>query len=131
MKLTGCSFAGTSNYGTRFSQQVEGAGDTTPIQITKLTDASSTGLFRDALVGSFNSNAVITFLRTGTHEPREYMRVELFSCGIVDFSIDSGGDDRSVERFGIRYGAMNVISWGYDAQGTPAGRASANIKSMA
>jgi len=131
MKLTGCSLSAAMNYGQRFAMQVEGGGDVTPVQVSKVTDASSTGMFREALLGNADKNAVITFLRTGTDGPQEFMRVELEGCAIVDFAIASGGDDRAVEKFSIRYGRMSVISWGYDARGQAAGQAMAMIENIA
>lgn len=131
MQLTGCSLAAAMNYGQRFSMQAEGGGDVTPVQVSKITDASSTGLFREALLGTFDKNAVIVFMRTGTDAPQEYMRIELEGCGIVDFSIDSSGEDRATEQFGIRYGRLTVISWGFDARGQATGQAMAMIENLA
>ena len=90
-------------------------------------------MFREALLGSFDKNAVVTFLRTtpGGTGPQEYMRVELEGCGIVDFSIEGTGADRATETFGIRYGRMTVISWGFDARGQAAGQAMAMIENVA
>ncbi len=133
MKLASCSLAASTNYGQRFSMQVQGGGDVTPVQVTKVTDASSTGMFREALLGTFDKNAVVTFLRTtpGGTGPQEYMRIELEGCGIVDFAIDGAGGERATETFGIRYGRMTVISWGYDARGQAAGQAMAMIENVA
>ncbi|HWT08074.1 MAG TPA: type VI secretion system tube protein Hcp [Roseomonas sp.] len=131
MKLTGCSFSASANYGQRFAMQVEGGGEVTPVQVTKMTDASSTGLFRESLLGSFDKNAVVVFLRTGPDGPQEFMRIELEGCGIVDFAIDSVGEERASETFSIRYGRMSVISWGYDARGQAAGQALAMIENVA
>ena len=131
MKLIGCTFAGAVNYGQRFAMQVEGGHDGAPVKISKLTDASSTGLFRESLLGSFDKNVAITFLRTGTDGPQEYMRLELEGCGIVDFAIDSGGDERATEHFSIRYGRISVISWGYDARGQPTGKSMAMFENVA
>jgi type VI protein secretion system component Hcp len=128
MHLDGCSFAGAVSVGQHASVQVEGGAEAAPVQVTKVTDASSTGLFRDSLFGTFDQNVVITFLRTGTDGPQEYMRLELEGCGIVNFAIDSDGMERATERFSIRYGRMTVISWGFDARGQPAGKAMAVIE---
>ena len=123
MKLTSCSFAGSVNYGQRFAMQVPGGGEVTPVQVTKVTDASSTGLFREALLGTFDKNVVIVFVRTGTQGPQEYLRLELQGCGLVDFRIDGAGEDRSNESFAIRYGQMSVISAMFDAAGQQNGQA--------
>lgn len=132
MTLTGCSLAAATNYGQRFSMQVQGGGDVTPVQVTKVTDASSTGLFRESLLGTFDKNVVITFLRTSPGGgPQEYMRIELEGCGIVDFSINSDGEDRATEKFAIRYGRMSVVSWGYDTRGQATGQAFAMIENIA
>ncbi|MBW6400955.1 type VI secretion system tube protein Hcp [Roseomonas sp. HJA6] len=117
MKLLTCSFAGSVNYGQRFAQKTDGGGDVTPVTVTKVTDASSTGLFREALLGTFDKNVVITFMRSGPDGPQEYLRLELQGCGLVDFQMDSGGDKRATERFSIRYGQMSVISSGFDKAG--------------
>src|SRR5690606_20269460 len=71
MDLTSCSFAASSNFGQRSAEQIQGAGDVTDVAITKVTDASSVGLFREALLGEFDKNVVITFLRTGRAGPQE------------------------------------------------------------
>lgn len=132
MLLTGCSFAAATNYGHRFAMQVEGGGDVTPVKVTKVTDASSTGLLREALLGAnFDKNVAIVFLRTGEAGPQEFMRVELEGCGIVDFTVDSGADERATETYLIRYGRMSVISWSYDARGQAAGQAMAMIENVA
>jgi type VI secretion system secreted protein Hcp len=133
MQLKSCSFSASMNYGQRISSQVEGGGDVTPILITKLTDASSTGLFREALLGTFDKNVVIAFLRTGVSgtEPQEYLRVELQGCGIVEFGIVGSGEDRAVETFAIRYGRMTVVSWRYDANGQSAAQGMAMIENIA
>lgn len=131
MQLAFCSLSGSISYGQRFSMGVAGGGDVMPVQVGKVTDASSTGMFREALLGSHDKNAVITFLRTGPNGPQEYMRVELEGCGIVDFAIASGGDERATETFALRYGRMSVLSWGYDARGQAAGQAMAMIENIA
>lgn len=131
MKLASCSLTAAMNYGERISTQVTGGGDVTPVQITKLTDASSTGMFREALLGSFDKNAVITFMRSGTGDPQEYLRVELQGCGIVEFGIDSAGEERATESFSIRYGRMTVISWRYDASGQASAQGMAMIENVA
>lgn len=131
MKLTRCTFVGSMDYGQRFAGQVEGGGEATPVEVEKVTDASSTGMFREALLGTFDKNVVITFLRTGPDGPQEYMRLELEGCGIVDFSIDGAGAERAVEKFSIRYGRMSVISWGYDGRGHAAGQAMAMFDNKA
>ncbi len=131
MYLTSCSLSAAANYGQRYGAQAQGGGEVTPVLISKITDASSTGMFREAILGNTNQNAVITFLRTGADGPKEYMRVELQNCGIVDFAIDSGGDERGTETFAITYGRMTFISWAYDAGGSPTGRAMATIENAA
>ena len=89
-------------------------------------------MFRESLLGTFDKNVVITFLRTSPGGgPQEYMRIELEGCGIVDFGIDSGGEERATEKFSIRYGRMSVISWGYDTRGQPTGQAFATIQNVA
>lgn len=128
MKLTACSLAAGINYGQRFAMQVEGGGDVTPVQVSKLTDASSTGLLREALLGDATKNAVITFLRTGTHGAQEYMRIELEGCAIVAFGIDGGAEDRAVESYSINYGKMSVLSWSYSDSGQAMGQALAMIE---
>lgn len=131
MVLSSCSFAGAINFGQRFAMQVEGGHDATPVKVSKLTDASSSGLFRESLLGSFDKNVAITFLRTGEDAPQEYMRLELEGCGIVDFAIESGGLSRAVETFSIRYGRMSVISWGYDARGQPTAKSMTMFENVA
>ncbi|MEO3473463.1 type VI secretion system tube protein Hcp [Roseomonas sp. CAU 1739] len=130
MKLTSCSLAAAVNYGQRYSLQLQGGGDVTPILVSKVTDASSTGMFREAILGKADQNAVIIFMRTGPDGPQEYMRLEIENCGIVDFTVDSSGDDRATEKFGISYGRMSVISWGFDASGQAAGQAMAMIENV-
>jgi len=131
MELLSCSFAGSVNYGQRYAMQVAGGGDVLPVQVTKLTDASSTGLFREALLGSFDKNVVITFLRTGPDGPQEYLRLELEGCGLVDFQIDSPAEERATERFAIRYGQMSVISMTFDDRGQTNGQAFAVVTNQA
>lgn len=129
-ELLSCSFAGSVNYGDRYAMQVPGGGDVTPVLVTKITDASSTGLFREALLGSFDKNVVITFLRTGRDGPQEYLRLELQGCGLVDFQIDSD-HQRATERFAIRYGQMSVISTTFDADGQANGQSFAVLTNQA
>jgi len=130
MELLTCNFAGSVNYGGRYAMQVPGGGDVTPVQISKITDASSSGLFREALLGSFDKNVVISFLRTGTDGPQEYLRLELLGCGLVDFQIESG-HERATERFAIRYGQMSVISTTFDVGGQPRGQSFAVLTNQA
>lgn len=132
MKLSTCSLAASVNFGQRFGLQQQGGGDVTPVQVTKVSDASSTGLFREALLGKADRHVVITYMRTTPGGgPQEYMRFELEDCGIVEFSVESGGEERATENFAISYGRMSVISWGYDTKGQPTGRAMASIQNVA
>lgn len=131
MKLTNCTLAASMTMGQRFSLSVEGGADVTPIQITKTTDASSTGMFREALLGKADQPAVIIFVRTGPAGPSEYMRFELENCGLVDFSIASGGEERAIESFAISYGRMTVISMVYDSPGTPTAAGMAVVQNFA
>jgi type VI secretion system secreted protein Hcp len=127
MDLKSCSFAAGSNFGQRSSEQIQGAGDVTDVTITKLTDASSTGLFREALLGEFDKNVVITFMRTGRAGPQEYLRLELQQCGISSFGSQSVGNDRPVESFSIRYGRMVITSFAFDKGGQATAQGTATI----
>lgn len=118
MQLSSCSFAGSMNYGGRAAEAVANQSDTTPVTVTKLTDASSPGLLRQAILGAFDNQAVIVFLRTGPRGDQvEFLRLELQDCGITGFSIEGTLADRAAESFTIRYAAMEVKSYTFDAAG--------------
>lgn len=127
MDLKSCAFAAASNFGQRSSDQIQGAGDVTDVTITKLTDVSSTGLFREALLGEFDKNVVITFLRSGRVGPQEYLRLELQECGISSFGTKSEGNGRPVESFSIRYSRMVITSFSFDRGGTATAQGTATV----
>lgn len=118
MELLSCNFAGSLNYGSRAADTVENQSDASPVTISKVTDASSPGLLRQAILGAFDNQAVIVFLRTGpAGDQVEFLRLELQDCGITSFGIEGGGTERAVESFTIRYAAMEVKSYTFDAAG--------------
>lgn len=115
MPLESCQWAGSMNYGARSSERTSDTADASPVVITKVTDASSTGLLRQAILGDFSNQAVIVFLRTGTGgKAEEYLRLELQDCGIVGFDIAGTGDERSLETYTIHYAAMDVRSFTFE-----------------
>lgn len=128
MKLTSCTVAAAIEYGVQFTSLTTGAANATPIQITKLTDASSTGLFREAILGAAPQKLAITFLRSGPAGPQEYMRIQAEECGIMDFSIESGGDERATEKFAIIFGRLSILSWEFDLDGVATSQAMVTIE---
>lgn len=118
MELSACSFGGSINYGMHAGAARDSETDATPVKVTKLTDASSPGLLRQAIFGSFDNPAVIVFLRTGPDKKQEeFLRLELTDCGIVGLSLESVGGERNTEMYEIRYGMMQVKSFTWDASG--------------
>lgn len=128
MKLTSCSLTAAINYATQSSVQLQSSADAPPALVTKLSDASSTGLFRESLLGTSSQPVVIIFVRTGTDGPQEYMRFELEECGIMDFAVESGADERATEKFAITFNRLTVISWDYNSRGEAMGQAMATIQ---
>lgn len=115
MALESCQWSGSMNYGARSSERTSDTADASPVVVTKLTDGSSTGLLRQAILGDFSNQAVIVFLRTGTGgRGDEYLRLELQDCGIVSFDVTGAGDQRNVESFTIQYAAMEVRSFTFE-----------------
>jgi type VI protein secretion system component Hcp len=115
IRLLSCQWSGSINYGARSADGVSDAADASPVVITKVTDSSSTGLLRQAILGDFRNSAVIVFIRTGSGgKPDEYLRLELENCGIVDFGIANHDGERSTETYTIQYGAMDVRSFAFE-----------------
>jgi type VI protein secretion system component Hcp len=115
MRLLSVEFAGQINYGQRTGTHATGSTDAAPLRIAKETDGSSTGMLRNALLGTHDKGVAIIFLRTGDGAaPQEYMRVELENAGIRDYELSGGADDRSIETYSIAYGTMTLITWAFD-----------------
>lgn len=115
ISLEACQWSGSMNYGGRAAEQTTNTADAAPVVITKVTDAASPGLLRQAILGDFSNQAVITFVRTGeTGKVEEYLRLELQDCGITSFDITSTGGQRSLETFTIKYAAISVRSFTFE-----------------
>jgi type VI protein secretion system component Hcp len=109
--LGSCSFSGRVGHPQMAEAQSGFEGEVPPLRITKVTDASTVGLLREALMGrSNNQPVVIVFVRTGDSGPQEYMRVEMTGCGIVAFDME-GGEDRQTETYDIRCENMTITTW--------------------
>jgi len=117
MSLESCSFQGSMNFGQRAAEQMKGGGDISDVRVTKVTDASSPGLLRLALLGDFSHAAVIVFLRTGGGAQEEYLRLELRDCGITSCQIDSLDGERSIETYTIRFATLDINSFLFDTRG--------------
>lgn len=112
IKLSGCSFAGRVSHPQFTTPQSEFEGEVEPVRVSKVTDASSVGLLREALTGRFDQPAVIVFVRTTADGPSEYLRLEMQNCGITQFDM-AGAQERQTETYEIRCSAMTIMSWRY------------------
>jgi type VI protein secretion system component Hcp len=97
-------------------------GEAPPVKIVKRTDAATVGLMREMLANPVMRSATITFVRTDTDGPAEYLRYEMVGCNIVGFEFLSVGDNRSHETFEILYKQLTIKAFaGTDgAQGAQA-----------
>jgi len=113
IRLTSCSFGGRVSHAQHTSRPTDFEGEARPVRVTKMTDASTVGLLRDALTGRFDQPVVIIFVRTGAAETTEYIRLEMRNCGITEFDM-AGGEDRQAESYQIRCETMSVTTWRFD-----------------
>lgn len=110
IKLSSCGFSGRVGHPQMTEAQSGFEGEVPPVRVTKVTDASSVGLLREALMGRFDTPVVIVFVRTGNSGPQEYIRLELEGCGIVEFGME-GAEERQTESYSIRCEQMTITTW--------------------
>ncbi|MBR0684071.1 type VI secretion system tube protein Hcp [Roseomonas eburnea] len=110
IKLSSCNFGGRVSHPQLTTKQSEFEGEAQPVRVTKVTDASSVGLLREALTGRFDQPVVIVFVRTTNSGPAEYIRLEMQDCGIVEFDM-AGGEERQTESYEIRCSMMTLTTW--------------------
>lgn len=110
IRLASCSFSGRVGHPQMAEAQKEFEGAMPPVRVTKVTDASSVGLLREALMGRFDVPVVIIFVRTGNQGPQEYIRLEMEGCGIVAFGMD-GAEERQTESYSIRCEVATITTW--------------------
>ena len=111
--LTSCSYGGSVSRPQLTAAPSEFEGEAQPVKVTKVTDASTISLLREALMGNFKQPVVIVFVRTGEGSAAEYLRIEMENCGITDFSM-SGGEDRQSESYEIRCSTMSITTWRFN-----------------
>lgn len=110
IRLASCSFAARVGHPQMTEARSGFEGEAPPVRVSKLTDASSVGLLREALMGRFDQPVVIAFVRTGQQGPQEYMRIEMEGCGIVAFGME-GAEERQTETFDIRCEQITITTW--------------------
>ncbi|BDG73401.1 type VI secretion system tube protein Hcp [Roseomonas fluvialis] len=92
-------------------RNVDFGGEAPPLKIVKRTDAATVGLMREMLGTPGLRSAVVTFVRTDTDGPAEYLRYEMTGCSIVGFEFASFGDNRSHETFEILYKRLTIKAY--------------------
>lgn len=122
--LTGCELAVQANTQARAmsgggNSRIDFGGEAPPVIVRKLTDAATTGLMIEMLLGRAPRQAVIAFTRIEADGPVEYLRYELERCTVVGFELADIGDERPTETFSLRYGQLNMITFagGHGAKG--------------
>jgi type VI protein secretion system component Hcp len=116
IQLLQCALVADANVQARAMSGQGGAsldfgGDAPPIKVVKQTDAATVGLMREMLAAPVMRTATITFVRTDTDGPAEYLRFELVGCNVVGFEFLSSGEDRSNETFDINYKQLTIMAF--------------------
>jgi type VI protein secretion system component Hcp len=126
-QLVRCEFRADANAQSRAvskgaSNRIDFGGLAPPVEIRKVTDATTLGLMREVLVGKTARRAVIVFTRTTVDGPTEYLRYELDGCRVVAFNFAAGDSDRTIETFQLHYVRMSVIAYagGHGVKGAQA-----------
>ncbi len=82
-------------------------GNTEPtvqdVQVTKAMDATSVQLTHQALLGSFDREVEIHFVRTGQSGPEAFAVYKLKDCGVSSYEIAAGADGQPEERLTLNF----------------------------
>jgi type VI secretion system secreted protein Hcp len=104
IELNSCQL-GTSRHITnptgRGADRESSAPSVSEIVVTKMTDAASTGLLREALWGE-GKLVKIDFCKTDKDKIEPYLQLELENTMVSSFSVSSGGD-RPMESLSLNF----------------------------
>ena len=90
------------------------------VVVTKEMDGASVKLIHQALMGGFDRNVELHFLRPGLEGPQEYAKYVLGDCGINTYSVDSSGSSPA-EVYSLNFATIQFvyIKFGDDLTGIP------------
>ena len=81
---------------------------------TKLTDNSTTGLFKESVTGSTGKKVVVKFVQTGSDNLTEFMDYELTDCLVSSYSVQAGEDSDPVETVNLSFSKITVNYHDFD-----------------
>jgi type VI secretion system secreted protein Hcp len=88
------------------------------VTITKNFDVASSGLFNDAVAGTFNTKVEVKFTTTSKDHVETFLAYELTDCGVSGYSVTSGGDNPS-ESLSLNFTKILFSPTPLDNAGTP------------
>ncbi len=88
------------------------------ISVTKVFDKASSGLYEDAVAGSFDTTVQIKMTSTTKNKVDTFLTYELSECGVSGYSISSGGDNPS-ESLSLNFTKVMISPSPLDDKGTP------------
>nr|WP_245214319.1 type VI secretion system tube protein Hcp [Pararoseomonas indoligenes] len=88
------------------------------VVVTKPFDAASSGLFEDAVAGSFDTKVQIKFTTTTKNKVDTFLTYDLTDCGVSGYSTTSGGD-LPQESISLNFTKIMISPSLLDIKGTP------------
>jgi type VI secretion system secreted protein Hcp len=78
------------------------------VLLVKLTDNSTTGLFKESVTGNAGKKVEIKFVSTGANKVEEYMSYILENCLVSEYAFNTGADGQPVERIKLSYSKILI-----------------------
>lgn len=84
------------------------------ITLSKLTDASSILLFKEAVAGSAGKKVEIKFVQTGTDKLVEYMTYTLEDCLVSGYSVSASSSGDPMESISLSFAKILIVYTDFD-----------------
>lgn len=85
------------------------------ITLSKKSDSSVVGLFKEVVTGASGQEVTLAFVRTGKEGLQAYMSYVLTNCIVSHYGIDAAGDEEPLEIILISYSKIVVSYTDHDA----------------